>query len=802
MRPPQSLPRDLSFAVLLLLFFGSGCAALIYEVVWFQMIELVVGSSAVSMAVLLGTFMGGMAAGNLALPKWVSEDVHPLRVYAVLEFGIAASAAVVWFGLPVAADLYAASAQPGSVDYWWRGVLCVVFLLPPTMCMGATLPAAARWTEMTRQGTARLGACYGINIVGAVVGALVAGFFLLRLYDGAVATAGAVGLNLAIALVALGLARRHPRSTHALRRVDVEKQPPVFRGRRRVWIVTAFSGFCSLVAQVVWTRLLSLTLGGTVYNFSIILSVFLTGLGIGALVGAYLAKRSSQPQSALGVCQLLQVFTVVWGMDLLTQTIPFWGDSAAATVWAQLLTDFFRTSLAVLPATVVWGASLPLALAAASGAFKDPGRSVASIYFVNTIGAVIGAVLASLVLLPQLGTSRSESLLIALSLAGAFLLLRPRTWIGRSLLGAAAIIAGLLVLKPSTVPWQVVAYGRHAAKGDQTARMLYLGEGSQATVAVSQNMLGVRYFHVSGKTEASTHFYDMRLQRMLGHLPALVHPQPKSVLVVGLGAGVTAGSFVTHPSVERIVICEIEPLIVNHVARFFAEQNHRVLDDPRVEVVFDDARHYLATTRETFDIITSDPIHPWVKGAAKLYSEEYFRLCRQHLNPGGLVTQWVPFYSSSRDVVRSEIGTFFSVFPGGTIWGNEEGGRGYDSVLMGSSEKLSIDVNTLRTRLGQLDHDKVRESLEEVHLGSAVSLLSTYAGRQHELQAWLEGAEINRDSSLRLQYLAGLSVQSREGAAAYKEMLAFRSVTPDLFRGTEADLNRIVNRATKVGEER
>src|SRR5262249_36018090 len=153
--------------------------------------------------------------------------------------------------------------------------------------------------------------------------------------------------------------------------------------------------------------------------------------------------------------------------------------------------------------------------------------------------------------------------------------------------------------------------------------------------------------------------------RMLGHIPALVHPRPRSALIVGCGAGVTAGSFVVHPAIERIVICEIEPLIPQVVAEFFSEENYDVLNDRRLQIVYDDARHYILTTRETFDIITSDPIHPWVKGAATLYTKEYFELCKRHLNPGGVITQWVPLYESNTDVVKSEIATFFEVFPNG-----------------------------------------------------------------------------------------------------------------------------------------
>ena len=237
-----------------------------------------------------------------------------------------------------------------------------------------------------------------------------------------------------------------------------------------------------------------------------------------------------------------------------------------------------------------------------------------------------------------------------------------------------------------------MAWGRFMPTKAGTSKVTYVGEGLNSSVAVSQEGVNTRFFHVSGKVEASTLPEDMRLQRMLGHMSALVTTRPRKVLVVGCGAGVTAGTFVKHPEVERIVICEIEPLIPKVVAQHFAAENYGVVTNPRVEVVYDDARHFVLTTREKFDIITSDPIHPWVKGAATLYTREYFEMCKQHLNPGGVVTLWVPLYDSTRDTVRSEIATFFDAFPGGTIWSNLYNGEGYDLVMLGQSEPTTIDV--------------------------------------------------------------------------------------------------------------
>jgi spermidine synthase len=223
----------------------------------------------------------------------------------------------------------------------------------------------------------------------------------------------------------------------------------------------------------------------------------------------------------------------------------------------------------------------------------------------------------------------------------------------------------------------VIAYGRRVApilRGlnvvtDVQPTPLFVGEGVSSSIVISQRG-DQRFFYVSGKSEASSAPLDMRLQRMMGHIPALFHQRPRSVLVVGFGAGVTAGSFVPYPEVESIAICELEPIIPPASDEFFGQQNYHVLGDRRVRVVYDDARHFIFTAPQKFDVITTDPIHPWVKGTSTLYSKEYYELVKRHLNPGGVVAQWLPIYDSDEKTVKTELATFFDVFPNATVWSN------------------------------------------------------------------------------------------------------------------------------------
>ena len=772
---------------LIVLFVGSGCAALIYEIVWFQLLELVIGSSAVSLGFLLATFMGGLCVGSLALPRVMSPARHPLRVYAVLELATAFAGILVLFAVPSVGRLYIASVGHGLPGLVLREAACVLCLLPPTILMGATLPAVARAAGATAEGMSWVGFLYGANIAGSVLGSLLAGFYLLRVYDMATATYVAAAINIGAGAAALFLARRTDarrvpsemlgsNGPAATPTSSVSRCAPADIGHdaRPVYLAIALSGMAALGAEVVWTRTLGLMLGATVYAFSIILAVFLAWLGIGSALGSQRVRRGVDPRLALVTCQLLLMVAVAWSAFVLARRLPYWPAQAATSNPALLFrVDLLRCLVASLPAACLWGASFPFALAATVGA-RDAATIVSRVYAANTVGAIVGAIGFSLIVIPLAGSQQAQRLLIALSAAGALVLLM-RLGNYRFAVAAAGSIAAawLLALTVPATPGLLVAYGRTVTTSG-TPAILYLGEGLNASIAVTETDTGTRNFHVSGKVEASTEAQDMRLQRMLGNIPASLHPNPKSALVVGFGAGVTAGSLVSYPEVQRIVICEIEPLIPARIGPYFAYENNRVLDDRRTQLVIDDARHYVLTTRETFDIITSDPIHPWVKGAATLYTKEYFEMVKRHLKPGGVATQWVPLYESNLDVVKSEMATFFEVFPNGAIWGNPSNGLGYDVVLSGQVDPLRVDVAALQDRLNQPAYAAVAVSLREVGLRSAEDLLATYAGSGADLQPWLKGAEINRDRNLRLQYLAGLGLNTYEGAAIYNEILAHR----------------------------
>jgi spermidine synthase len=798
---------------LLLLFVGSGCAALIYEIVWFQLLQLVIGSSAVSLGVLLGTFMGGMCLGSLLFPRFVPDREHPLRLYAYLEIGIGLIGLIVLAGMPLIGGIYTAWAGSGVVGILLRGLAAGICLLPPTFLMGATLPAISRWVESTPKGVSWLGFFYGGNTAGAVIGSLVAGFYLLRVYDVAIATFVAVALNATVAGLALLIAKASPYSPVA------EPAPRKGTGAAvrtsgawAVYATIALSGMTALGAEVIWTRMLSLLFGGTVYTFSLILAVFLLGIGIGSSAGSAIARESARPRLALGWCQMLLCGTVAWAAYMLTDSLPYWPINPSMTLNPSyvLQLDVVRALWVVLPSAILWGASFPLALAAVATRDQDPARLVGGVYAANTLGAIIGSLGFSLLVVVWLGSQHAQQALIVISAMSALLMLEPiasetdggkTRWQpgGTLVLIAAVAIAAFLARNVHTVPGLLVAYGRYAAtRIDQANDIIYMGEGWNASVAVSRLSNGVLNYHNAGKVQASSEPQDMRLQRMLGHLTTLIPNSPKQVLVIGCGAGVTAGAVSIDPFVEREVIAEIEPLVPRVVSTYFSEHNFNVVQNPKVHVEIDDARHYLLTTREKFDAITSDPLDPWVKGAAMLYTKEFFETVKAHLNPGGAVTLFVQLYESNTDAVKSEIATFLEVFPNGVVWGNTQEGRGYDLVLLGQVESTKIDVDAIERKLNRPEYAAVKHSLSEIGMFSAVDLFSTYAGQKADLGPWLRDAAINRDRNLRLQYLAGMGLNLYQSEAIYADMLAYSRYPDNLFTGSEsttASLRQAILRA-------
>jgi spermidine synthase len=794
--------------VLLLLFVASGCAALIYEIVWFHLLRLVIGASALSLGILLASFMGGMFLGSLLLARIVPRTAHPLRVYALIEIGIGVFGIVLPFLLPGARSVYIGLFGHGLAGIALRGVVAAIILLPPTALMGATLPAVARRYHGSSTAASALAELYGANTVGAVLGCLLTGFYILPNWDILVASGIAAALNFAIGLTALRLSRRTDEDSETP--AEADGPAATHDDARTVYEVVALSGLTALGAQVAWTRLLALLFGGTIYTFAIILAVFLGGLGLGSALAAWALKRGYDSRRLLAASQLALMPALVYAAFMIAKIIPYTSTLRVVPIGTLHTFHVIRCIESILPATVLWGMSFPLALAAASNASADRGRSSGNVYAANTLGAIVGSLATSLVLIPYWGTRTAQQIFVVLAGTSAALMFasirrpskndrdgkkkkRTRFDFIADLPLPVAVVGVLLV---PALPPKFQAIGRYIWTLNDRDKIPYMAEGVASTVAVRESS-NHRYYHVAGKVEASTDSLDMRLQRLLGHLSALAHPEPQSVLVVGLGAGVTAGAFVVHPQVKRIVICEIEPAVLPAASRYFSQENHGVLSDARVEVINDDARHFLATTHEKFDIITSDPIHPWVRGNSVLFSQEYYAIVKDKLNRGGIATQWVPLYETSEKAIQIQMRTFVDAFPDGTVFNSQPEAKGYDVVLLGQVEPLHIDIAAVQKRID--DNEALRKSLADVKLTSALDIFGSYGTRGRELGAWLQDTPVNRDFSLKLEYISGLAFNFQVADEIYANMIKGRTYPEDIFSGPEELTTQLRTRlATKA----
>ncbi len=761
--------------LILLLFAASGCSALIYEVAWYQQLQLALGSTSVSLGILLATYMGGLCIGSLWFPRLRLAGKHPLRVYAAIEFGIAILGIVVTFAMPLISRAYIVGAENGMTGLLLRAVIAAIAMLPSTILMGASLPAIVRWVNATP-------ALYGANTAGAVFGCLFAGFYLLRVFDMATAAYAAAALNIAVAAASWLLASSKPNAEAPL----VEPVVPAAEADIALWkiyAVAALSGACALGAEVIWTRLMGMLLLATVYVFSIILAVFLIGIAIGGAAASPIIKYV-RPRIALGWSQIFLILGILWTALLITKVLPFWQDEVLTTnsPWVMFQLDFKRCVWAILPPALLWGASFPLACAAAvRSTDKDPSRVTGNIYAANTFGGIIGALAVSLFLIPWIGTQNSTRLILILSALSGIIAFQSRALIT----GITAVLAIALAWGVPETPGELIAYGRQMVRNTGQSTILKVVEGRNSSVAISRWNNGTIYVNVNGHVEATTEIFDMKLQRMVGHLPGILHPNPKSVLGIGFGAGVSAGTFTRYPGIEKITICEIEPVIPPTSTEFFGKQDYNVFLNSKTHVVFDDARHYLLTTKEKFDIIASDPLDVFVKGTAALYSKEYFESVKSHLNPGGYFSLYVPLYETDEATIKSELETFFDAFPYATVWANTREGLGYDMVFMGQLEPLKINLDEVAQRLDRADYQPVLQSLKEVGVGSSQDLLSTYAGQHSDVGQWTKGSPINRDADLKLSYLAGWGINATLDDYLYRQMLKYRQVSTNIFMGSE-----------------
>jgi spermidine synthase len=793
---------NLFVGLIYLMFFLSGAAGLIYEVVWFRSLSLIFGGSHLAITTVLSVFMAGLALGSYFIGKRVGRIVNLLRFYGLLELGIALSAGLFVLLAEFYPSLYIPLARlyPDSPFYLSlvRVVLSALALIVPTTLMGGTLPLLSGL--LSEKGSwlgVRLSFLYGINTLGAVAGTMGAGFFLMRYFSVNQTLVFPAMINVVVGVLAIALQSRMPATSHADgpegNRLEAGR-PHEYRedeiGSYRfpltlvLWGI-GVSGFCALGYEVLWTRMLIMILGASIYSFTVMLAAFLTGIGLGGSAYGIVLKivrsrrRENSPLAkaitGFGLVQCIIGLTAIlatgYFFDLPALSFylqQFLKSSLGAGLfsawqWTNFVVAFFYM---FIPAFFM-GIAFPFAGELHAANKKEIGLAVGEIMAFNTLGAILGAAISGYALIYLFGIERALQLLSLVNIGfGALIIASTRR--NRMLNGAVVVLVLAVILFLAINPRvfkvldpkffaiyksdrpDLFISQKKTDRSLKSTEVLYYGEGAESIVSSTRSR-GILTFSTNGWTEASSTFADMQCQYTLGHLPMLLNKDPKKVLVVGLGSGMTLGATSIYPGVEQITLAEIEPKVIG-VAKTFAFYNHHAVDNPKLKIVFNDGRNFLLTTTDMFDVITADPIHPFFRGAGYLYTAEYFKLASEHLRPGGIMCQWLPMYRLTTENFTSVVKTFSQHFKYTMVWLTV-----YDVELVGSNSPIMIDEIELKKKM---EDPAISFDLQMVMMGNATDFLSYFVMGTEGTHAFTSGGIVNTDDNLYLEFSAPFSYDS------------------------------------------
>ena len=770
-----------------LLFLGayacSGLAGLIYEVSWTRLLTLEMGRGIAASSTVLAAFMGGLALGA-ALAGRTASAMTPkqaLQAYAGLELAVAVLAIALPFELRALSPVFASAYQNGSSGVAFGFVrfgVSILLLLLPAMALGATFPLAVRWfASGPGRGSRRAGQLYAANTIGAAFGALLSGFVLVPAIGVMGTLLVGVGTSLIAMAVAVSLSMRADETTATQREVHV---PPVQEPRSRkssqkgrpasarvpvrnemdvvrpalAAVLLAITGAATFVAEVAWTRVFALLVGPSTYAFAATVAAFISGLALGAVAGTAIGARTRRPSLAIGLLLGAATIGSAWASTAAGTSLPHRvAADFASSPDISIVGHAITMSLIVLPMALAIGAAFPLALQLAGGSDAPP-RTIGTVYAVNTLAAVAGSLAAGFFLIPWLGLERTLTAVSALLAVGALL----GAWFGAA--GAARLAAlvpfaiGLLLMLTGG-PWDrallasgsykyasAVAPGLDVETALTSGTLIYYRDGATSTVSVKR-LTGALSLAIDGKVDAST-AGDMLTQKLLAHLPMLLHGSATKICIIGLGSGVTLASALAHP-VEAVDVLEISPEVVE-ASRLFSEGSRAPIDDPRTHLVVADGRTHLALSTRKYDVIVSEPSNPWMAGVAALFTKEFFEAARLRLADHGVICQWVNTYDISSADLQSVVATFAGVFPHATLWLAGDG----DLLLVGSTEAME-------PKLEQLVHPwspGVQADLQTVAVTSPFGVLSMFMGSDAAAIEFGSGADVQTDNRMALEFSA------------------------------------------------
>lgn len=743
-----------------ILFFLSGASALIYQVVWVRMFGLVFGVTIFAVSTVLTAFMAGLALGSVYFGRLIDRDKDPLLVFAYLELGIGLFALLLPLFLKGLTYIYVNMHQHMPDSFYLRSLIRFVFsfllLLIPTTLMGGTLPVLSKFFVRRLKKVGRdIGNLYSVNNLGAVVGCFAVGFFLIRTVGVRATINIAALINLLIAGVVF-MARGYLKGNETV--VESEDKDEITtvkeggglgesEGQKYpkyivnlVLVVFAIEGFCALAYEVIWARILiAIADEKSVYFFSTVVITFIFGLSLGSFIVAKFIDYKKNLLALLGFIEIAIGVLGVWLLPvfgrlpgLLARSIPM----PEASWWLYPGKEYFIFFLVMLVPTTLMGTTLPIVSKIYTTNLKGLGSRIGNIGCFDTIGSIFGSFVAGFIFIPFIGVAKAVILtsFINLSLGALLIFLHPFMKYGAKL--ATALILVFVIIGTSNFidpSGKDLRYWQTKAPGD---KLLYYKEGVSATVVVPHSSFyGMKQLAINGAVTAFAAYTDLRVHKMLGYLPFLLHKEPKSALIIGLGMGVTAQSLI-QPGIDEVDCVEICPEVVEAARNCFSNENRNVLDEPKINLIIEDGRNHLLTTNKKYDIITSNAIH--VRYSSNLYTKEFYQLCKKKLTKDGIMCQWLPTNWLSQREYQMLLKSFMEVFTHTSLWCVNPD----HTILLGAPSKPQIDYRNL---LEKLKAQKSKQDLSAVHLDDPFTFFTQLVGNKEDLADYVEGIPPHTD---------------------------------------------------------
>ena len=783
-------------------FFLTGAAGLIYQVLWLRMIDKVIGSAPFAVSTVLTVFMGGLALGSYLAGRHIDRIPSRsklLSLYGKIEMAIGIYGLLFPFLISAAKPIYSI-AYNFLFKYFWLYQLfsflgCSILLLIPTTLMGVSLPVLCRFyvSDLAHLGT-RTGRLYGINTFGSVAGALLCGFFLIAEFGVWGSLFTAVGINILVGILCIGLARRY------LGSIDFEttvKGKSKKKSRKQTvaevvstdydssnsvpWALLIFciSGFCAMAYEVFWTRLLGLIIGPTTYSFTLVVSTFIFGLALGSVIFGWLADRLKDVFRLLIITQVFAACLALLISQFIGNSQFFFSkliyafqDDFGELVLVKSVSLFFI----LIGPTIFLGATFPLVNKIYARSLSVIGKSIGTAYAINTMGAILGSFFAGYILIPFLGKENGLRLVIGLQLAVALMAYTSlvfkrgegiRSWIKVSITLALGVV--LLINFPSwnrsvlssgwyhrfeelefyfnTTSWPEAAWkgsdilAQHR-EGKSSLSFYGDGVGGFTTVERDVDSIGsINYsLYISGKADASTHLGDRLTQTLLAHVPMLFHPNPEKVMVLGLASGMTAGEALLYP-VKRMDVLEINDQVLK-ACELFTQWNNGCLTDPNTRIIVQDGRNHLELTREKYNVIISEPSNPWMAGLANLFTLDFFESIKERLSENGTFVQWIHSYEMDWSTFAMVGRTFGEVFPDGLLINTSSG----DFLLVGFKGQKNMDL--------EVAYNNVRYAGQSTNITIRDPRLLFHLIVTEDLKGFFGSGPLHTDNRPRLEFAA------------------------------------------------